>query len=198
MSELKKLLRRHHPFVLVLGLSAFAVTLMLLFNLGKSLSGMNSEESSAEPARITLKDDITNAWELPPFTLQDTEGTTRTLSDWKGKVILLNFWATWCPPCKYEIPDFMEYQAEYEADGFQIIGIGIDDSEPIKRYTNEMGINYPVLISTSPKMMSHWGNHEQVLPYSVVIDRQGEIRYIHRGQLDQAVFERMIQPLITQ
>ncbi len=196
MSELKKRLQQHHPFVVALGLSAVAVAIVLLFNLGKSLSGADDGANSSKAAQTTLDGGISNAWELPPFALQDTEGATRTLSDWKGKVILLNFWATWCPPCKYEIPEFMEYQAEYEESGFQIIGIGIDDPQRIKTYYDEMGINYPVLIATDPEMMSHWGNRAQVLPYSVVIDRQGEIRYIHRGQLDRPVFEQKIKPLI--
>ncbi len=193
MRELRKLLQRHHPFVLVLGLSAIAVAATLLFNLGKSLSGLDEQNSTPQHEASA---GITNAWELPPFSLQDTEGVTRTLSDWKGKVILLNFWATWCPPCKYEIPDFMEYQAKYGDAGFQIIGIGIDDPERIKAYYDEMGMNYPVLINTDPELMSQWGNQAQVLPYSVVIDRQGEIRYIHRGQLDHPVFEQKIKPLI--
>ena len=193
MRELKKLLQQYHPFVLVLGLSAIAVAATLLFNLGKSLSGLDEQNSTPQHEASA---GITNAWELPPFSLQDTEGATRTLSDWKGKVILLNFWATWCPPCKYEIPDFMEYQAKYGDAGFQIIGIGIDDPERIKAYYDEMGMNYPVLINTDPELMSQWGNQAQVLPYSVVIDRQGEIRYIHRGQLDHPVFEQKIKPLI--
>lgn len=197
MSELKKLLSQHHPFVLVLYLTIVAAAAAVLFNFGQELSG-DEVVHVEKPQSIQLNNGATNAWELPAFTLADTEGNTRSLDEWKGKVILLNFWATWCPPCKYEIPDFMEYQAEYESAGFQIVGIGIDGAEAIKQYYDEMGINYPVLIATDAGMMSDWGNREQVLPYSVVIDRSGEIRYIHRGQLDHPVFETQIKPLIEQ
>jgi peroxiredoxin len=197
MSDLRRLLNQHHPFVLALALSAVAVALVVLFNLGKSLTGLDQAEevsSSRQQQRVST---IRNVEELPPFALQDTAGATRSLSEWEGRVILLNFWATWCPPCKYEIPDFIELQAEYGEAGFQIVGIGIDEAERIRSYHDEMGINYPVLIATDPEMMSDWGNRAQVLPYSVVIDRDGEIRYIHRGQLDRSQFEREILPLIT-
>ena len=198
MSELKRLLQTQHPFMLALYLTIITVTTVLLFNLGKELSSAEPMPTTEEYSEIRLKDDITNAWALPAFSLEDTEGALHTLDEWKGKVILLNFWATWCPPCKYEIPEFMEYQSEYEGAGFQIIGIGIDEPEQIKNYYDEMGMNYPVLIATEAEMMGHWGNREQVLPYSVVIDRSGEIRYIHRGQLDRPVFESQIQPLIEE
>ena len=190
---MKKGLKNLHPFVLVLYLTIVAVAAVLLFNAGKSIQE-SPVDSITQPLRF--KDGATNAWELPPFQLEDTDGVLRSLSDWKGQVILLNFWATWCPPCKYEIPDFMEYQTAHEEEGFQIIGIGIDDAAAIREYYDAMGMNYPVLMATDSRMMSDWGNREQVLPYSVVIDRTGEIRYIHRGQLDPAVFDAEIKPLI--
>ncbi len=192
MSESNKLLNRHHPFVVVLGISAVVVAAVLLFNLGSSLSSGTTEADTAEPDNR-----VTHIDQIPPFSLPDTEGVVHSLSDWQGKVILLNFWATWCPPCKYEIPDFMEFQSEYGEAGFQIVGIGIDEPENIRQFNDDMGINYPLLTATDPEMMNHWGNRQQVLPYSVVIDRAGEIRYIHRGQLQPSTFERTILPLIT-
>ena len=197
MSDLKQLIRNNHPFVLILYLTVVAVAATLLFDLGRTLSGGDKEpEQSAQ--RSPLKGGATNVWTLPPFSLEDTDGVLHSLKRWQGKVILLNFWATWCPPCKYEIPDFMEYQAEYAAAGFQIVGIAVDDPQQVKAYYDEMGINYPVLITTDGTMMGDWGNREQVLPYSVVIDRAGEVRYIHRGQLDRPIFDRQIKPLIEQ
>ncbi len=193
IDSIKKLLSDHHPFILVLYLTAFAVAITLFFNFGRELSGLDQTSRQHYETAST-----SNAWDLPPFSLMDTDGTVHSLDDWKGKVILLNFWATWCPPCKYEIPDFMEYQQEYGANGLQIIGIGIDDPQKIREYYDAMGINYPVLISTASNIMNDWGNQEQVLPYSVVIDRSGQIRYIHRGLLDRTIFDARIRPLLTQ
>lgn len=200
IDELKRLLRTHHPFTLVLYLTVVTIATVLLFNMGKEFAGISADSSQrpSEGQKQIQTEGLPNAWELPPFSLQDTEGVAHSLDEWRGQVILLNFWATWCPPCKYEIPDFMEYQADYAESGFQIVGIGIDDADSIKNYYDEMGMNYPVLIATDSAMMAQWGNREQVLPYSVVIDRDGEIRYIHRGQLDPPVFEATIKPLIEQ
>ncbi len=191
MDVLKKLLQQHHPFTLALYLSAITVIIIMLFNLGNGFS-----EEPEKPADSGIGPYTSNVWEAEPLSLKDIEGVTRSLDEWKGKVILLNFWATWCPPCKREIPDFIEYQNHYGDAGLQIIGIGIDEPERIAEYSNTMGINYPVLIATDSQMMSSWGNEQQVLPYSVIIDQTGEVRYIHRGELDQKVFDAEIKPLI--
>ncbi len=156
--------------------------------------------ASSAPRTIDFQLDggVTSAWDIPPFYLEDTEGNLHQLSDWKGKVIMLNFWATWCPPCKYEIPEFIEYQNEYGVNGLQIIGIGIDDPDKVKNFTRTLEINYPVLLTTSSEIMSKWGNSNQVLPYTVIIDREGQIRYIHRGQLSKLSFEHEIKPIILE
>ena len=208
MNSIKKLLQQwlteYHPFTLVLYLTALSVAMLLLFKLGVDWGGSEvvapveqREELSAPQVDLQESNSATvNAWDLPSLSMQDTQGVTHTISDWKGKTILLNFWATWCPPCKREIPEFIEYQQTYGKDRFQIIGVGIDEPERIIKETAAMQINYPVLLATDAEMMSHWGNHDQVLPYSVVIDRSGIIRYIHRGQLMPSIFEQTIKPII--
>jgi peroxiredoxin len=155
-------------------------------------------EKAPKTIDFQLKDGIVNAWDLPPFQLKDTQGETHTLSDWKGKLILLNFWATWCPPCRYEIPEFIEYQNEYGKDGLQIIGIGIGEEKPIKNFARTFEMNYPVLITPDSALMQDWGNADQVLPYSVLINRDGRIQYIHRGQLTKLSFKYEIEPFIKQ
>jgi thiol-disulfide isomerase/thioredoxin len=128
--------------------------------------------------------------------MNDIEGKQHLISDWKGKVLLVNFWATWCPPCKREIPEFIEYQEQYGSDGLQILGVGIDDPQRLQLSAAELKINYPVLVATAPEMMTVWGNRNQVLPFSAIVDRQGSIRYLHRGQLMPITFERHIKPLL--
>ena len=159
-------------------------------------SASGKAEAAPKTIDFQLKDGIVNAWDLPPFHLKDIKGETHSLSDWKGKLILLNFWATWCPPCRYEIPEFIEYQNEYGDDGLQIIGIGIGEEKPIKNFARTFEMNYPVLITPDSGLMLDWGNADQILPYSVLINRDGRIQYIHRGQLTKLSFKYEIEPFI--
>ncbi len=86
---------------------------------------------------------ISNAWELPPLILNDLDGQKHNLYDWNGKVIMLNFWATWCGPCQIEISDFIKYQRKFEGRGLQIIGVGLDDSRILRDYMRTLGIITP-------------------------------------------------------
>lgn len=142
-----------------------------------------------------------NAWEIEPFELRGLDGINHSLSEWRGKVILLNFWAAWCGPCQYEIPELVHAQQQYGARGLQIVGVGIDEEGKLRNVAKSLDINYPVLISTQEKssgLLRHWGNPQQLVPHTVVIARNGEIAYIHRGQLDKESFENYVKPLIEQ
>ena len=83
---------------------------------------------------------------LPDFNLPDVSGNQHNISEWQGKIRVINFWATWCPPCLKEIPEFMALQKQYAAKGLQFIGIAIDDQEPVEEYLAATKINYPILI----------------------------------------------------
>jgi len=193
--------------------SLFVIGTVGAYQIGAKWSQSSSEIGSANAAvaasgdtpqgdkapktiQFQLKNGVTSAWDLPAFHLKDTQGVTHSLSDWKGKLILLNFWATWCPPCRYEIPDFIEYQNQFGKDGLQIIGIGIGEDKPIKNFARTFEMNYPVLMTETSDLMQDWGNKDQVLPYSVLIRRDGRIQYIHRGQLTKLSFKYEVQPYI--
>jgi thiol-disulfide isomerase/thioredoxin len=121
----------------------------------------------------------------PEFSAVDLNDKNRNIKEWDGKVILLNFWATWCPPCKKEIPDFIDLQNQYGAQGLQIIGIAIDDKEPAKDFAETIGMNYPVLVTGGDgvKLAQRYGNVAGVLPYTIIINRAGEISSTIRGEL---------------
>ena len=141
----------------------------------------------------------TDAWTLPETRLPDLQGTERSLEAWRGKVILLNFWASWCAPCQYEIPDFVRYQRQYGPKGLQIVGVGVDQARKLANVARTLGINYPVLVVDVPRgsrLMREWGNKSGIVPYSVLIDRKGSIRYVHRGRLDDETFQRRVVPLL--
>ncbi len=126
----------------------------------------------------------------------DLDGNRKPLTAWQGKLILLNFWATWCPPCREEIPLFISLQERYGAQGLQIIGVAIDRGEAVTRFRDEMGVNYPLLLGGEEALstMRLYGNALGVLPYSVVIDPQGRTVASKTGAYRPAELENQILP----
>ena len=125
----------------------------------------------------------------PDFELPSLDGRKVKLSDYRGKAVLLNFWATWCPPCKIEMPWFVELQKQYGKDGLVVIGVAMDDSEPqkISEFAHEMGLNYPVLLGTD-QVSDDYGN-VQYLPTTFYIDRDGKIINKAAGLFDRQQIE---------
>ena len=143
---------------------------------------------------------ISNAWEMPPLVLQDTEGNSHTLYDWHGKIILLNFWASWCGPCQAEVPDLIHYQRAYAGHGLQVIGVGLDELSRIRNFIRTFGINYPVLVadpSRSHDPLTRWGDPRQMLPFTVVIGRDGHIHFMQVGPLEWEAFADYVLPLLN-
>jgi thiol-disulfide isomerase/thioredoxin len=150
---------KRNPFALVV--VALVAAAMLYF-------GFHMARRSAPPA-------ITKSGPAPDFTLQSLDGKSMRLSDFRGKAVLLNFWATWCGPCKIEMPWFIELQKQYQAQGLQIVGVAMDDSskEDIAKFAQEMGVNYPVLIGKEAVGDAYGG--VPALPESFFIGRDGKI-----------------------
>jgi len=132
------------------------------------------------------------------FKLPDLAGQPRSLADWRNKVILLNFWATWCPPCREEIPGFIRLQERYGTRGLQIVGISIDNPEAIARYWQEMKINYPLLLADDSVygLMTAYGNHQGGLPYSVLIRVDGGVEATKIGAFNEKQLETLLVPLL--
>ena len=142
---------------------------------------------------------ITNAWELPPLILKDLNDQEHNLYDWHGKVILLNFWATWCGPCRVEIPDFIDLQARYADKGLQIIGVGLDEARKLRNFVRTVGINYPVLqanVESQYTLLKQWGNPFGILPFTVIIARDGHLVFMQHGVFNQQAFESIVKPLL--
>jgi cytochrome c biogenesis protein CcmG/thiol:disulfide interchange protein DsbE len=134
----------------------------------------------------------------PDFTLTNSNGQPVRLSDFRGKVVLLNFWATWCPPCKQEIPWFIEFQRSNAQRGFSAIGVSMDDGGwgVVKPYIDETGVNYPVVIGND-EVAGLFGGMKS-LPFTVVIDRSGRIAVIHSGLCSRDEYERDIRTVIEE
>jgi len=134
------------------------------------------------------------------FTLPGIEGKPRRLSEWQGKLIVLNFWATWCPPCLEEIPLFISMQEKYGARGLQIVGVAIDKLENVKNFQDFDIINYPVLVGQEEVMalMQQYGNRIGSLPYSVVIDQRGQVLSRRVGAYQPAELDSLLQGLLPE
>ena len=130
----------------------------------------------------------------PGFTLEDIHGRAVSLSDFKGKVVVLDFWATWCPPCKREIPDFIELQSRYGARGLRVVGIGLDEPDKLKAFAEGNGMNYTVLMGTDDIAMKYGGISG--IPTTFIIDRNGSIVNRFEGFRPKEVFESEITRLL--
>jgi thiol-disulfide isomerase/thioredoxin len=113
-------------------------------------------------------------------------------------VLLVNFWATWCPPCKKEIPAFITLQDQYGTQGFQVIGVAIDDQQAVKDYADTVGINYPVMAAEldSLDIARRYGNRINALPFSVFVGRDGKIVVTRPGEISHEYTEKIIQSLL--
>ncbi len=132
------------------------------------------------------------------FSLSDVEGEIRYLSEWEGSVIAINFWATWCPPCLEEIPEFIQLQYTYEDRGLQFIGVALQDAEEVRDFIEEYNVNYPSLVGGEDviALAKKLGNSIGALPYTVIIDRNGQIAFTRRGPLSKSEAESVIQTLL--
>ncbi len=143
-----------------------------------------------------------NAWEIPEFNLAGLDGKNHQLSEWKGKVILLNFWASWCAPCLHEIKYFTHYQEKLRPYNFQVVSIGLDDKQKLDQLRLSLGINYPILFAnaeeeSTQEILAQWGNEKAYIPYSVIIRADGNIHYTRQGLLDEGSFKKYVLPLLS-
>jgi len=130
--------------------------------------------------------------------LADLDGQSQPLSRWRGKVLVVNLWATWCAPCREEIPAFVRLQDKYRAQGLQFVGIAIDRREPVQAFAREFGMNYPVLLGgiETVEMSRRAGNRVGALPFTLIIDRNGKIAGAELGGIDEAKLQGIIESLL--
>jgi peroxiredoxin len=134
--------------------------------------------------------------DAPAWELKDLDGKAVKLADFKGKVVVLDFWATWCPPCRAEIPGFIELQKQYGEKGLAIVGVSLDQAgaATVKAFVEKNKMNYPVVMGDDTTVKAYGGING--IPTTFVIDRKGKIAGKHIGFADKAKFEKEIKPLL--
>lgn len=130
------------------------------------------------------------------FSLPDSDGVKVALADYKGKVVLLNFWATWCGPCKIEIPWFIEFNKTYKDRGFAVLGVSLDDDgwKSVRPYLAEKRIDYTVVLGND-QVSKSYGDVDS-LPTTFIIDRDGRIAFVHMGLVGKDTYEKEIRSLL--
>ncbi|MBN2543670.1 TlpA family protein disulfide reductase [bacterium] len=160
----------------------------------------SSEYQLEEPKKIEKKkQDALDCKKAPDFVLRDTDGKKFRLSDHSGKIIILDFWTTWCAPCKIEIPSFIKLQQSYGRDGLLVVGVSLDErhtKHKVKPFVDRMNINYPVLLDG--KQMSFLYGSIQSIPTTFIIDQRGCIRGKLVGLRQYEEFENWVRKLLSE
>lgn len=131
--------------------------------------------------------------------LPDAQGQQQPLAQWRGKVLVVNFWATWCAPCREEMPEFVATQKRDGAKGVQFVGIAVDDPEKVRAFVKEIGLNYPALIGGygAIELSKRLGNDLAALPFTIVLDRAGRVAHTQLGPLKPAKLDDLLGRLLA-
>lgn len=171
---------------LILGLAVLAAAL------GGYLQPRSQPPATAAPAAIGQP--------LPALSLPDLDGTLHALSEYRGRRVLLNFWATWCVPCLEEMPALAEAQTKFGENAPIVVGIAMDEPDRVRAFLAAHPVNYPILIgeTSAPSTSMQVGNTSEILPFSVLIDADGYVLATHAGSLSSAQLARWLAPASKQ
>ena len=175
--------RTYAVFAIVAGLSAAGG---IAYHLGSAGGGAGTDAAKEVVERVLAAP------------LADVKGGASSVGHWRGRVLVVNYWATWCAPCREEIPIFVRLQERYGDRGLQFVGIAIDQPAKVSEFAAEFRVNYPLLIAgvESLELLRQAGNRAGVLPYTLIIDRKGNLVSREPGGLKEARLESLIQPLL--
>lgn len=179
-------------------LLAIALVITAALGLGSAIYALHKTRQAGgndiSPSNAKVIRFAKNPEPAPPFLLRDINGKIVSTADWKGKVVILNFWATWCPPCREEIPELIRLQEKYK-DKLLIVGASEDEDGPqkVEQFVQQHGMNYPVVMATK-ELIDNYGG-VPALPTSFVIDPQGRVVMKHTGLYEYEIYEREVRAL---
>jgi peroxiredoxin len=182
-----------NPRINFMPVKRLSAAISTAFLLGCIVSGCSTPSPRGRAPAVKADKDRKAA---PDFALKDADGKVVHLSDYRGKVVLLDFWATWCGPCKIEIPWFIEMQRRNKDHGFEVLGIAMDDEgwETVKPFLAELGVNYRVVMGNDTTAQLYGG--VDALPTTFLIDRAGKIAAVHIGLTSKKDFEDGVEQLL--
>lgn len=168
--------------LVILGIAIFSVAVGALVHLH-----LSSESATREAAEKLLS-----------LVLPDPSGRPQRLDQWRGKVLVINFWATWCEPCRKEMPTLIKAHKKYASNGVQIVGIALDSVSKVQEFAKSLGVDYPVVIGglETIEVTRKIGNATGGLPYTVVLDRTGKIVRTRLGGISEAELDAALKPLV--
>ena len=174
-------------WALAAGLSLVATAAVAGFLVRRALAPPHVPPQAAAPLAVKR---------LPNLTLPDVGGQPRSLSEWKGHPLLINFWATWCGPCRREIPFLKSLRQEHASQGLEVVGVALDFRDAVAAYARSNGIDYPLLIADQDGMVTQAFGLRAVLPSTVFVDRDGRIVAVKVGELHAKTTERLLKTLL--
>ena len=151
------------------------------------------EKGSSDARSDSLASAALNGLALP-----DADGKEQRIDQWRGKVVIVNFWATWCAPCREEMPEFIKAQTELGPKGLQIVGIAVDQPDKVRQFVAEIGLNYPALVGGfgAMELSRALGNTVMALPFTVIVDRNGAVAHTQLGVLKPDKLNSIVKQLL--
>ena len=184
--------KRNTVGALIFGAGLLLVGVAAVIALPETSSGQAAVEG-AEPASVVP---VAVEYPAPELTLTDLEGKTVSLADLRGQVVLVNLWATWCPPCKYEMPTLQAYYEDHGAEGFTLVAINDGDpTDDVAAFARDYGLTFPVWLDPT-YIASEQAFKTNALPSSFVIDREGVVRYAWTGAISLSMLEKYVTPML--
>ena len=183
------------PFILVAGIAAALISVAALSYL---LTRDIVSEAPPNLASLAVPQAHTST-AITALTLPDTTGANQSMSQWRGKILVVNFWATWCPPCREEMPAFSRLAEKHAANGVQFVGISIDTLNNVLDFQKRTPVSYPLLIGTMETVQNTipLGNNAQALPFTAIFDRSGVLHSVKLGRLAEAELAHTLLALET-
>jgi thiol-disulfide isomerase/thioredoxin len=175
---------------------AAAAVVLLTAGCGKTEQAAADKAAATGATAAAVVQELPVLRQAPEWTLKDVDGREVKAGDFKGKVVIVDFWATWCPPCRKEIPDYVALQEKYRARGLVILGFSVDELPPeeVKAFGEQFKVNYPLVMADGYTVEAFGGI--EGLPTAFVIDRAGKIRHVKLGLANAAEFEALVASLL--